>query len=92
MKKITLTKEIYELYRELERLEDVLDFAFPYLLKDAFISDDYLAGFYFGDSYYEISKNNDNELYVFTNNITTRKKEVLIDEEVIELVNRLKTL
>ena len=90
MKKIILTKQIYELYQELERLKDTLNFAFPYSLGDVFISDDYMVGFYLNEDYYEVFKNRHNELRVFTNNITLRVKEVLTEEELEDLVNRLK--
>ena len=62
MRKIVLTKQIYELYQELERLEDVLDFSVFYPLMRAFESHHFLPGFHVDEVYYEIHKNNNNEL------------------------------
>lgn len=64
MKKITLTKEIYELYQELERLENILTFSSFRTLDEAFESHHFLPGFYVDGIYYEIHDNDDNELVV----------------------------
>lgn len=64
MRKITLTKEVYKLYQELERLEDKLYFSAFYPLERAFESHHFLPGFYVEDKYYEIHENDNNELIV----------------------------
>ena len=95
MRKITLTKEIYELYRELERLEDKLYFSVSYPLSRAFDSHHFLPGFYVEDRYYEIHNNDDNELKVLSFNPNARLGDEgyeISDEYLKQLVETLKKL
>lgn len=95
MRKITLTKEIYELYRELERLEDVLTFSSFRTLNEAFESHHFLPGFYVDGIYYEIHDNDDNELEVLRFNPNARLGDEgyeISDKYLKELVETLKKL
>lgn len=94
MKKITLTKEIYKLYRELERLEDKLYFSVSYPLSRAFDSHHFLPCFYVEDGYYEIHEDN-SELKVISfnpNAILGDLGHELSDEYLKQLVETLKKL
>ena len=95
MKKIILTKQIYKLYQELERLEDVLTFSSFRTLVEAFESRHFLPGFYVDEVYYEIHDNDDNELEVlrFSSNARLGDEGYEISDEYLkELVETLKKL
>ena len=64
MRKITISKPIYELYKELERLEELLDFSVFYPLERAFESHHFLPGFHVDKVYYEIHEDDKNNLIV----------------------------
>lgn len=92
MRKITLTKEIYELYQELERLEDKLYFSVSYPLSRAFDSHHFLPGFYVEDVYYEIHEDN-SELKVISfnpNAILGDLGHELNTDDIQYLVSKLK--
>lgn len=95
MKKIVLTKQIYELYQELERLEDVLIFSSFRTLDEAFESHHFLPGFYVDDIYYEIHDNDNNELEVlrFSPNARLGEEGYEVEGKYLdELIESLKKL
>lgn len=94
MRKITLTKEIYDLYQELERLEDKLDFSVSYPLSRAFGSHHFLPGFYVEGVYYEIHEDN-SELKVISfssNAVLGDLGHELNTDDIQYLVNELKEI
>jgi hypothetical protein len=96
MNKVTLTKGIYELYQQLERLEEVLDFSVFYSLSRAFESHHFLPGFHLDRGYYEIHENSDDDeliLLRFGNDSRIGDQGYDVTEkEVLEIVERLKEL
>jgi hypothetical protein len=93
MRKIKLTKGIYELYQELERLEDVLDFSVFYPLSRAFESRHFLPGFHVNKGYFEIHEDDSDELVVLRFGYNARLGDEgfeLTNKEVEELVEQLK--
>jgi hypothetical protein len=95
MNKITLTRGIYELYLELERLEEVLDFSVFYSLSRAFESHNFLPGFHLDGEYYEIHENSAGELILMqfsSNSLLGDLGHSVSDSEVLEIVERLKEL
>lgn len=92
MRKVKLTRNLFELYKELERLEEVLDFSVYYSLEDAFHSHHFLPGFYFEQEYFEIQEDDNEELNVLNFGFYGCIDEgiELSDKEVGELVSKLK--
>jgi hypothetical protein len=96
MNKVTLTKGIYELYLELERLEEVLVFSVFYSLSRAFESHHFVPGFHLDGEYYEVYQNSDDDeliLLRFGNDARIGAQGYDVTEkEVLEIVERLKEL
>ena len=95
MRKITITKLIYELYKELERLEDILDFSVFYPLEHAFESHHFLPGFHVNRVYYEIHEDDKNELIVlqFGSNALLGDEGYEVEGKYLEeLVKTLKSM
>jgi hypothetical protein len=96
MNKVTLTKGIFELYQQLERLEEVLVFSVFYPLSRAFDYHGFLPGFHLDGEYYEIHQNSDDDeliLLRFGNDARIGAQGYDVTEkEVLEIVERLKEL
>jgi len=95
MRKIKLSKSVYELYKELERLEDILDFSVFYSFLRVFESRHFLPGFHVDKGYFEIHEDDSNELIVlrFGHNSRLGDEGIeLTENEVNDLVKCLKRM
>jgi hypothetical protein len=92
--KVTVTKEIYLLVRELERLEEVLDFTVFYSFSRILESHNFCPAFDFEGEYYEIQYDNSDELHVLNFGARGYKEEgdILTKKEIEELTENLKKL
>jgi len=62
MKYTGVSPQIYALYQQLERLEDVLNFTVFYSFAESLQSHHFCPGFEFEGGYYEIQKKDNDEL------------------------------
>jgi hypothetical protein len=92
-KTITLTLPIYLLYKELERLRNTLDFTVFFVLEQTFEAPHiFTPAFDFEEEYFEIQENSVGVLKVLSFGFRAYKEigDELSDEDVMELVNKLK--
>lgn len=94
MRIIKITKPVYDLYQQLERLEDVLEFSVFYPFSRAFESHHFLPGFTFDGSYYEIQDDSEEVLNVVqfhTNSLLGAMGYKMYDEDIFDLIENLKS-
>lgn len=91
-KAVGVTKEIYLLCRELERLENSLTFSVFYSFAEILESHHYCPGFYWDDVYYEVQYDDSDNLRVLNFGERGWREEGLImeNEDIINLTNNLR--
>ena len=92
MKFTGVSKEIYLLYLELERLEDKLTFSVFYSFAESLGSHHFMPGFDFENYYYEIQTDGDNNMQVLKFYGRVNEGVVLDSKEILELIEELKIL
>ncbi len=94
MKYFKVSKELYLLCRELERLEDSLDFTVFYSFAEILSSQHFCPAFTFVDVYYELQYDYSNKLRVLNFGERGWRKEGLEmdDKEIESLIFELKSL
>lgn len=92
MKFTGVSKEIYSLYLELERLENKLTFSVFYSFAESLGSHHFMPGFDFENYYYEIQTDGDNNMQVLKFYGRVNEGVVLSKKEVLELVGEVKKI
>lgn len=91
---VKVSKEIYLLCRELERLEDELEFSVFYSFAEILTSHNFCPGFTFDNVYYEIQYDNEDCLRVLDFGVREWKEEgdILTAEGIESLTIELSRL
>ena len=87
-----VSKEVYLLYKELERLEEVLVFSVFYNFLKVFESHHFCPGFDFEENYYEIQVGDKEKLKVLEFYRFQEKGVILNKKDIKELTEKLSKL
>lgn len=89
-----VTKEIYLLCKELERLEEILEFSVFYSFSEILTSHHFCPGFTFEDVYYEVQYDNENCLTLidFGRKGFREEGDIMSEKEIENLTLGLKKL